>query len=43
LRIAADGRALGRGAAGAHIRVMNLASRNTVGGEVQPDGTVHVR
>jgi len=43
LQIMAEGRALGRGAAGARIPVMNLASRNTVTGEVQPNGTVHVR
>lgn len=42
LTISADARALSRGAAGDHVRVMNLASRTTVSGEVQPDGTVLV-
>lgn len=40
LRIAAEGRALGRGGAGDTIRVMNLSSRSTVTGSVRPDGTV---
>jgi flagella basal body P-ring formation protein FlgA len=42
LNIAAEGRALGRGAAGDSIRVMNLASRTTVSGRVLPDGSVAV-
>jgi len=42
LTISADGRALSRGAAGDTVRVMNLASRNTVNGTVQPDGSVVV-
>lgn len=42
LRIEAEGRALGPGAAGQVIRVMNNASRVTVSGRVQPDGTVIV-
>lgn len=42
LRILADGRALGRGGAGDRIRVMNLSSRTTLFGTVQPDGTVSV-
>jgi flagella basal body P-ring formation protein FlgA len=42
LSITADGRALGRAAAGERIRVMNLASRATVTGTVQPDGSVAV-
>lgn len=43
LRIATDGRALGRGAAGDRVRVMNLASRTTVVGEIRPDGTIEVK
>jgi flagellar basal body P-ring formation protein FlgA len=42
LAILAEGRALARGGVGDVIRVMNLASRNTVSGRVAPDGTVHV-
>ena len=42
LAIATEGRALGRGGPGDVIRVMNLASRSTVSGRVQPDGTVAV-
>lgn len=42
LRIATEGRVLGRGAVGEAIRVMNLSSRTTVTGFVQPDGTVEV-
>ncbi|MFT4149091.1 MAG: flagellar basal body P-ring formation chaperone FlgA [Paracoccaceae bacterium] len=42
LRIAVEGRALARGGAGDAIRVMNLASRNTVTGRIEPDGTVIV-
>ena len=42
LRISAEGRALGRGAVGDRIRVMNLASRTTVTGTVGQDGLVHV-
>lgn len=42
LTIAAEGRALGRGAAGERIRVMNLSSRTTVSGEIQPDGQIEV-
>jgi len=40
LTIATDARALSRGAAGDVVRVMNLSSRTTVSGEVQPDGSV---
>ncbi|MDA7430197.1 flagellar basal body P-ring formation chaperone FlgA [Primorskyibacter aestuariivivens] len=43
LRIQVDGRALGRGGAGDRIRVMNLASRSTLFGVVQEDGTVLVK
>ncbi|MCV6591660.1 MAG: flagellar basal body P-ring formation chaperone FlgA [Silicimonas sp.] len=42
LTIATDGRALSRGAEGDIVRVMNLASRHTVSGKVQPDGSVVV-
>ena len=42
LTIAADGRALSRGAEGDVVRVMNLSSRHTVSGRVQPDGSVIV-
>lgn len=42
LRIAAEGRALARGAEGERLRLMNLNSRTTVTGTVQRDGTVVV-
>jgi flagella basal body P-ring formation protein FlgA len=42
LSIAAEGRALGRGAAGDRLRVMNLASRTIVTGTVAADGRVLV-
>ncbi len=42
LTIAAEGRALARGGAGDMVRVMNLASRNTVTGIVGHDGSVIV-
>lgn len=42
LVIAADARALGRAGIGDVLRVMNLASRSTISGTVQPDGTVTV-
>ncbi|UWQ79368.1 flagellar basal body P-ring formation protein FlgA [Leisingera sp. S132] len=42
LSIAAEGRALGRGAAGEAVRVMNLSSRATVTGRVAQDGSVEV-
>lgn len=42
LVIEADGRALGRGAAGERISVMNLSSRTTVVGEIAADGSVQV-
>jgi flagellar basal body P-ring formation protein FlgA len=42
LEIRAEGRALGRGGAGDTIRIMNLASRNTVTGRVAGDAEVHV-
>lgn len=43
LRIVAEGRALGRGATGDWIRVMNLSSRSTVTGRVANDGTIFVK
>ena len=42
LAITTEGRALARGGVGDVIRVLNLASRNTVQGQVMPDGTVRV-
>lgn len=42
LQITAEGRALERGALGDRVRVMNLASRSTVIGQVQPDGSIRV-
>lgn len=42
LVIEADGRALGRGAVGDRINVMNLASRTTVSGQIASDGSVEV-
>ena len=42
LTIVTEGRALGRGAPGDAIRVMNLTSRSTVTGRVADDGTVRV-
>ncbi|KIC40292.1 flagellar basal body P-ring biosynthesis protein FlgA [Ruegeria sp. ANG-R] len=43
LSITAEGRALGRGAVGERIRVMNLASRTTVTGVIRPDGQIEVK
>ncbi len=43
MRIEAEGRALEAGQAGQVIRVMNLSSRTTVSGRVEPDGTVIVQ
>ena len=43
LSITTEGRALGRGAAGERIRVMNLASRATVTGVIRPDGQIEVK
>ncbi|MXQ08174.1 flagellar basal body P-ring formation protein FlgA [Alphaproteobacteria bacterium GH1-50] len=42
LTITTDGRALDRGASGEAVRVMNLASRTTISGTVQPDGSIQV-
>lgn len=43
LRIATDGRSLGRGAAGDAVRAMNMASRITVTGRIQADGSIEVQ
>ncbi|WP_174235074.1 flagellar basal body P-ring formation chaperone FlgA [Ruegeria sp. EL01] len=42
LSITAECRALGRGAVGDRIRVMNLSSRTTVTGHIRPDGQIEV-
>lgn len=42
LSIETDGRALGRGAVGEILRVMNMSSRKTVSGLVRPDGIIEV-
>ena len=42
LTISTEGRAMGRGAEGDVIRVINLASRSTVSGRVGPGGVVYV-
>jgi flagella basal body P-ring formation protein FlgA len=42
LQIVTEGRALDRGAVGDPVRVMNLASRQTVIGTVSPDGSIKV-
>ena len=42
LRIVTEGRALDRAAAGEPVRVMNLASKQTVSGVVATDGTIEV-
>ncbi|MBN2629208.1 MAG: flagellar basal body P-ring formation protein FlgA [Rhodobacteraceae bacterium] len=42
LSIVTEGRALSRGGPGDSISVLNLSSRNTVRGQIQPDGTVRV-
>ncbi|MGL4526155.1 MAG: flagellar basal body P-ring formation chaperone FlgA [Aestuariivirga sp.] len=43
LSILTEGRAMARGGAGDVIRVMNLASRTTVTGQILPNGTVTIR
>ncbi|WP_037313077.1 flagellar basal body P-ring formation chaperone FlgA [Ruegeria halocynthiae] len=43
LSITAEGRALGRGAVGDRIRVMNLSSRTTVTGFIRSDGQIEVK
>ncbi|MFZ0097360.1 MAG: flagellar basal body P-ring formation chaperone FlgA [Gemmobacter sp.] len=42
LSILTEGRAMARGGAGDVIRVMNLASRTTVTGQILPNGTVTI-
>lgn len=42
LSMAAEGRALGRAGVGDRLKVMNLASRQTISGIVREDGTVIV-
>ena len=42
LRIVTEGRALDRAAVGEAVRVMNLASRQTVSGTVAADGSIDV-
>ena len=42
LRIATEGRALGRGAVGETIRAMNMTSRMTVSGTIQSNGSIEV-
>ncbi|WP_417605610.1 flagellar basal body P-ring formation chaperone FlgA [Primorskyibacter flagellatus] len=42
LRITSDGRSLGRGGEGDRIRVMNLNSRTSVFGQIDPQGQVVV-
>ncbi|WP_323767728.1 flagellar basal body P-ring formation chaperone FlgA [Antarctobacter sp.] len=42
LRIKAEGRALGRGAVGERIRVMNVDSRTVLFGTISPDGSILV-
>lgn len=42
LAILTEGRALGRGAPGDVIEVLNLSSRSKVSGRIGPDGTVYV-
>lgn len=43
LHIETEARALGRAAVGETIRVLNLSSRTSVTGQVQADGSVHVK
>lgn len=42
LTIVTEGRAMGRGATGEIIRVMNLSSRSTVTGRIRSDGSIEV-
>lgn len=42
LSMTTEGRALGRGSVGQRIRVMNLASKTSIFGTIQNDGSVHV-
>ena len=43
IRIVTEGRSLGRGAVGESVRVMNIASRKTVMGRIQADGSIEVQ
>lgn len=43
LVISTDARALERGGVGDWVRVMNQSSRTTVSGQIQKDGSVHVK
>lgn len=43
LTITTEARALGRAGVGDRLRVLNIASRQTVEGEVRPDGSVLVQ
>lgn len=42
LTIMTEGRSLERGGVGDRVRIMNLSSRSTLFGQVQPDGSVKV-
>ncbi len=42
LSMTTEGRALGRGSVGQRIRVMNLASKTSIFGTIQSDGSVRV-
>lgn len=43
LAILTEGRALGAGAEGDTIRVLNTGSKTTLAGRIMPDGTIEVR
>lgn len=43
LKIRTEGRALGRGAAGDFVRVLNLSSHKTLSGLILPDGSIEVK
>ncbi|MEP2470940.1 MAG: flagellar basal body P-ring formation chaperone FlgA [Paracoccaceae bacterium] len=43
LVISTEGRSLERGGIGDRVRIMNLASRTTLFGQIQPDGSVQVK
>lgn len=42
LTIAAEGRAMDKGAEGETVRAMNLTTRSTISGRIAADGTIHV-
>lgn len=42
LQIVTEGKAMARGGQGETIKVLNLASKSTVTGQIQPDGSVRV-